>query len=281
MEINGRRIGEGEPTYIIAEAGLAHLGSLDIAMQMADVAKAAGADAFKTQAFDPCLLYPEGPWRHRLKPRALTAEELGALKAHCDRIGLTFILTPHDDWGLEIVTAFKLPAVKIGSGERGNLPFIQRIGALNRPTIISTGMHHVTDIFQAVNALGHRNFSVLHCVTAYPTDPKDANLNRIKTLADRWEIVGYSDHTAIASIGSHAVAAGAKIVELHFKPPVEVDSSNDAKASFSYLGLMNEITGIRNIETLLGSGTLDPAPEALAQDWALKDPATNRRTFAG
>lgn len=278
MEIDGRLIGADAPCYIIAEAGLAHLGSFDIACQMVDVAKAAGADAFKTQAFHPDVLYPPGAWRDRLKPRALTAEELGALKGKCDEAGITYILTPHDDWGLEVVTALDLPAIKIGSGEKGNLPFLRRIGALNKPTILSTGMHRAIDIYDAIGALDHDDIALLHCVTAYPVSPADANLGRIASLRGFCSLVGYSDHTAHPMVGALAVAHGAKIVEMHFKPPVEVETSNDAKASFSYRGLANEITSIRMTEQLIGGSSCSPRPiEKQAEAWALKDPATNRR----
>lgn len=281
MEIDGRVIGAGAPCYIIAEAGLAHLGSYDIACQMVDVAKAAGADAFKTQAFDPELLYPPGAWRDRVKPRALTAEELGALKGKCAEAGITYILTPHDDWGLEVVTALDLPAIKIGSGEKGNAPFIARIGELRKPTIISTGMQDEVEITQALQALGHDDVALLHCVTAYPTPWQDANLGRIRALQSLCPIVGYSDHTAQQFVPVLAVGMGAKIIEAHFKPPVEVETSNDAKASFSYEGLKDLIGYIRNVERTIGHGGIAPRSIEAAATWALKDPATNRRTVSG
>jgi N,N'-diacetyllegionaminate synthase len=279
MEIDGRLIGPGQPAYIIAEAGLAHLGSLDIALQMADVAKAAGADAFKTQAFDADTLYPPGDWQDRLRPRALSYQALRRLKDHCAAIGTTFLLTPHDDWGFDAVQALDLPAIKIGSGEKGNAPFIARIGKLHKPTIISTGMQTENEIAQSVQALGHHDVALLHCVTAYPVPWHEANLGRIRALQSICPLVGYSDHTAMPFIPALAVGMGAKIIEVHFKPPVEVASSNDAKASFSYEGLKDLIAYIRNVECAIGAGDIEPRDIEHAQTWALKDPATNRRTI--
>jgi sialic acid synthase SpsE len=121
---------------------------------------------------------------------------------------------------------------------------------------------------------------VLHCVTAYPVPWREANLGRIRALQSLCPLVGYSDHTAAPGAIITAAALGASIVEMHFKPPVEVETSNDAKVSFSYEALKQVIEGVRVVEALIGTGDIAPRPIEAAATWALKDPATNRRNVA-
>lgn len=259
IEIAGRKIGPGEPVYIIAEIGLAHLGSLDLALLAAEWAAKAGADALKTQAFFPPhakkLYSGERKWWRMLPGVNAFAE----LKHHCDKLGLHFLVTPHDDWAFDnIVQAFDLPAVKIGSGERGNLDFIGRCAFWGKPMIVSLGGYHRRGILQLVNHLdgiSNDQLALMHCVSKYPiTDDADLKLEEIDRLATRHSgPVGYSCHWGDplgSSVAHNAVVMGANIIERHVAPyllPI-VESSNDMKVATYLENLPAYVKSIRKAE---------------------------------
>lgn len=242
IEINGRKIGPGESVYIIAEIGLAHLGSLDLALLAAEWAAKAGADAFKTQAFHPpdCERLWSGPRKWwRMLPGVQAFVEL---KHHCEKLGLDFLVTPHDEWAFRlIVKQLDLPAVKIGSGERGNLLFIKKCAQWNRPMIVSLGGYTRRDTLKLVNSLedaDNSQLALMHCVSKYPiTDDADLKLEKIDELATRHSgPVGYSCHwrpEGAHRVAHNAVIMGANIIERHIAPDVwpRVDSSNDMKVA--------------------------------------------------
>lgn len=268
-------IGEWTPdkrVYAIAEAGLAHLGSMDLAMLMVEQAKEAGADAVKFQAFGPDLKFPFPECQRR----RLDSGQLSDLQNRAREIGLDFLCTPHDKWGLDILGSLYLPAIKIGSGEKGNWPFIEDIADLGKPLIISTGMWERGDLDQLDDHLQDGTYALLHCVSSYPA--KELNLGRIRRLWEYAPVVGYSDHSAQYRIPSVAVALGARIVEMHFHPGIKVPNSNDGKASFSPRKLKATITDLREIENVIGDGTLPPRKEELeTMAWALKNVESNQR----
>lgn len=274
FSIGSRRVGAERPCFIIAEAGLAHLGSVDLALRMVAIAKQAGADAFKTQAFKPELLYAPGLWQERLRGRALPDWAFPVLQRECERLGLEFILTPHDDHGMGIVRELRPAAVKIGSGERGNTDFVSAAAMIGRPVILSTGMHAASNVRVAVDAVwdaGCTEMALLHCVTAYPVPKGQANVRRMLDLRTFGPVVGYSDHSAGALAAMSAVALGAKLLEVHFRCEAHCDTSNDLKVSYWPAGLAKLITMVREIEAELGPGGLDPRPiESEAESWAIK-----------
>jgi len=229
MKIADREIGPSHPVYIIAEAGLAHLGSLDLAMEMLHAAKEAGADAFKTQFWDvdnSDELY-SGP---RKPSRCLAWKAIRELARECTKVQIHFLCTPHDEYALgEIVDL--CPAIKIGSGERGNLEFIKKSMHLDLPIIISLGGYEKPEE-EEVRRISKFGTAFLFCKSKYPTTWEDMkgqmpNFRRFNTYD------GWSSHTAHDwNIDLAAIAAGATIIEKHIKPDFygDIETSLDMKA---------------------------------------------------
>lgn len=277
FEIGGRPVGPGAPCFIIAEAGVAHFGDMDLAEQLVDLAAAGGADAFKTQFFDvDALIASRAPeWRDRLRPRNLTLDQARALKARCDRHGMLFMATAHDDTRLEWLEALEVPAIKVGSGERRNPAFVQRLASFGKPMIVSTGMYRIDDVREALDACaaaGNDRVALLHCVTSYPAPAEDVNLAAMDTLRGLFGgPVGYSDHTVDGLAVLAAVARGADIVEKHITILRDVPNAQDWKVSEDAAGFAALVAGVRRVESMIGTGVKAPAPcEVAAETWAMK-----------
>lgn len=229
MKIADREIGPGHPVYIIAEAGLAHLGSLDLAMEMLHAAKEAGADAFKTQFWD--VRNSKSLYSGKREPnRCLTPYSLNTLARECAKLKVHFLCTPHDEYALEYV-AEVCPAIKIGSGERRNWDFIKKAISYNLPLVISMGNYKETDRYQVIGTVGEASRAYLFCIPKYPTTWEDIKGQMPDFRNSQYD--GWSSHTETNwLIDQSAVAAGAKIIEKHIKPcSVHVETSMDMKAS--------------------------------------------------
>ena len=288
FEIGGRPIGGGAPVLFIAEAGVAHFGDMDMAMQLVDLAADAGADVFKTQFFDvDAMISSEMPeWRDRLRPRNLSLDEFRALKQRCDARGLLFMSTAHDATRIEWLADLDVPAVKVGSGERNNPGFLKQLAELGRPMIVSTGMYREADVQEALDACragGCDRVALLHCVTSYPTPAADVNLQAMDRLAEMFDgPVGYSDHTEDHLAVLSAVARGAEVIEKHITILRDVPNAQDWKVSAGPEDLAQLVADIRRVEQLLGHGRKEPAPsEADGQKWALKSVVAVRDLAAG
>ncbi len=275
--LGDRAVGPGRPCYIIAEAGVNHFGSLDKAKRLVDAAVAAGCDALKIQVFDTNSLVssvaPE--WRERLRPKELSWDDVMAVRDHCLGQGITFCATAHDQTSLDALAQLEPPFYKIGSGEIGNWDFIQRIGGLGRPVVLSTGMYTQADVGRALEALsagGCRQVVLLHCVTRYPARPEELNLRAIETLSRTHRVpVGYSDHTEGYHLCLAAAALGAVVLEKHISLDFNVPDAQDWKVSLDPAGLKEMVAQIRQIEAALGDGVKKPAPaEAESLAWARK-----------
>mgnify|MGYP006434737843 FL=1 len=184
--ISGRWIGDGFPCFVIAEAGVAHFGSIEKAIKLVDLAVASQADAVKFQIFDvDSLISREAQdWKDRLGSRCLTIVEFDYLKQYCLDSGIIFLATPHDKYGLDALRELDVAAFKIGSGERKNWSFLQEIARCGKPIIFSTGMYSIEDVRQALRIFeetGNDQIAMLHCTTMYPTPPSEVNL---RTLLD-------------------------------------------------------------------------------------------------
>ena len=223
-------------TFIIAEAGVNHNGSLDLAIELCNKAKEVGADAIKFQTWitskiivkgTPQALYQQKNTKKNidqyslLQKLELSFREFEEINKHCKSLDLKFLSTPDDLESLNfLIDKIGLDIIKIGSGEVTNIPFLRKIGELSTKVILSTGMCNIKDIEIAVKALGYpkeEDLIILHCTSSYPCDYKYANLNVINTLKKIFNYeIGFSDHTLgiTASIG--AVALGAKVIEKHF-----------------------------------------------------------------
>ncbi|MDD3138141.1 MAG: N-acetylneuraminate synthase [Lachnospiraceae bacterium] len=259
-----------EKTYIIAEAGVNHNGSLKIAKDLIDEAVKAGADAIKFQMFTADTLVCKDAEKAKyqkvttgkdetqyemLKKLELSYEAHQKLKKYCEAKGIEFLSTPFDIKSAKLLNTLQIPIFKIPSGEITNLPYLREIASFHKEIILSTGMSTVSEIEEAISILkryGAKKISVLHCTTQYPTPMEDVNLKAIMLLKDLLDIpVGYSDHTSGIEVSIAAVAIGASIIEKHFTLNREMEGP-DHKASINPDELTQMIRSIRNIELALG-----------------------------
>lgn len=263
---------------IIAEAGVNHNGDLRLAIRMADVAKAAGADIVKYQTFQPEELASQYASKASyqknttaageshlsiLKKLALLPAEYWELKVHCDKIGIDFVSTPFDLKSIALLDEMDLPFWKIPSGEVTNLPYLLAIAKTEKPVVMSTGMCEMKEIQAAIDILksnGASKITLLHCNTEYPTPYEDVNLRAMETIRKRFGMeVGYSDHTLGIEVPIAAVTMGAVIIEKHFT----LDRSMvgpDHKASLEPEELTAMVAGIRRVEKALGHGEKTASP---------------------
>jgi N,N'-diacetyllegionaminate synthase len=264
--------------FIIAEAGVNHNGSIDIAMRLIDAAKASGADAVKFQTFRADLLATrsahKAPYQERTTPNAesqfemLQRLELDAathqrLIDHCRQVGIQFLSSPFDAESADLLATMDVPLFKVPSGEITNLPFLQHLARKGRPLILSTGMSTLEEVKEAVNALeaaGVSKLTLLHCVTEYPAPYADVNLRAMQTLKSTFGLpVGYSDHTPGIEISIAAAALGAEVIEKHFTLDRSLPGP-DHSASLEPAELRQMVAAIRHVEVALGTGIKSPAP---------------------
>lgn len=272
-----RRICRGQPSLIIAEAGVNHNGDLELARQLVRAAAEAGADAVKFQTFVADRLVtsdaPQAEYQLRntgiaesqhamLKRLELSDEAHRELRALCSQLGILFLSTPFDEECADFLSDVGMAAFKISSGELTNTPFLAHVARKGLPVILSTGMATVEEIGRAVETVrgeGNRNIVLLQCVSAYPSTPADTNLRAMQTLADVFQTpVGYSDHTDGIEISLAAAALGACVIEKHFTIDRGLPGP-DHKASLEPSELASMVAGIRKIESALGDGEKRPA----------------------
>ena len=263
-------------TFIIAEAGVNHNGSLALANRLIDAAAEAGADAIKFQTFKAeGVAILEAPKAEYQKLTTGTdGNQLGMLRQlevpeewypilidRCAERGITFLSTPHDWEAIDILEQYDVPLFKVGSGDLTNLPFLQRLAWKGRPIIFSTGMGNLSEVEEAVETMrnaGNEQLIVLHCTTSYPSTIEDSNLKAMHTLSLAFGIpVGYSDHTEGMEAGIAAVALGAQVIEKHFTLDRSLPGP-DHKASLEPQGLREFVAGIRQVEKALGNGLKRP-----------------------
>ena len=257
--------------YIIAEAGVNHNGNLELAKKLIDVAAKSGADAVKFQTFVPENLvsrYAEKADYQKeitdkkesqlemLQKLMLKKEWHQVLIDYAEMKGIQFISTPFDFESIDFLAELDLPLYKIPSGEITNLPYLEKIGKIGKPVILSTGMSTLEEVREALDILrenGCPKVSVLHCNTQYPTPYEDVNLAVMDSLRKKLGIeVGYSDHTLGIEVPIAAVAMGATIIEKHFTLDKSMDGP-DHKDSLEPDELSAMVRAIRNIEKAIGS----------------------------
>lgn len=261
IAIGNKHIGKDFPLFAIAEAGVAHFGSLEKALNLVDMAADAGADAVKFQMFDVEDLVSSASleWKQRLKSRQLRREDFYVIQEYCSEKAILFLCTAHDLPSVDFLHQnMRVPAFKVGSGEVGNIPYLRRIASLGLPVIVSTGMHQMVDIQNVLDIFREADnpqLVLLHCVTGYPVAPSNANLMAIPMFRERFcTITGYSDHTAGTHIALAAVALGALVIEKHISLDFDVPDAHDWKVSCGPHNLASFLRELRDIENALGNG---------------------------
>jgi N,N'-diacetyllegionaminate synthase len=255
--IIGRHDTVRDGTYIIAEAGVNHNGSLELAKKLVDAALAAGATAVKFQMFRTDLLVaPTFREQHAmLKKYELTAEQFAELKRYCDKSGISFLATPFDPASAEQLRRFEPDAYKIGSGDLTCHALLSQVARYKKPVLLSTGMSGLGDIEAALACLedGGAEVALLHCTSAYPAPFDSVNLRAIDTLRSAFgKEVGYSDHTPGIEISLAAVALGCRIIEKHFTLDRNMEGP-DHQASLEPDELKRLVESVRHIERAMGS----------------------------
>lgn len=263
-------------TIVIAEAGVNHNGSYEIACRLVEAAKNAGADYIKFQTFHSENLVSkyakkadyqvettgEDTQLNMLKKLELSEQEFVQLKDYCLKNEIQFLSTPFDFDSIRFLTKLDIPFWKVPSGEVTNYPYLVALAKTGKPIVMSTGMCEVYEIADAIRVLkenGSGEISLLHCNTDYPTLFEDVNLRAMLTLKSEFGCkVGYSDHTKGIEIPIAAVAMGATIIEKHFTLDRNMEGP-DHKASLEPHELMQMVTAIRNVEKAMGSGIKTPS----------------------
>lgn len=286
--------------FIIAEAGVNHNGSIDLALQLIDSARASGADAVKFQTFRADQLATRSAHKAAYQERTTTATEsqfemLQRLELdvddhrrlidYCRKVGIQFLSSPFDAQSADLLAEMDLPLYKIPSGEITNLPFLDHIARKGRPIILSTGMSTLGEIEEAVTVLrtaGNNRLTLLHCVTEYPAPYAEVNLRAMHTLRVAFGLpVGYSDHTPGYEISIAAVALGAEVIEKHFTVDRSLPGPDHA-ASLEPDELEQMVTAIRHVEVALGDGIKRPAQCELPNiSVARKSVVASRSLIAG
>ncbi|BFU76856.1 N,N'-diacetyllegionaminate synthase [Arcobacter sp. 15-2] len=267
-------------TFIIAEAGVNHNGSFDLAKKLIDVAYEAGVDAVKFQTFKASNLVSKNAKKaqyqktnmndgddsqfNMLKKLELDINTHKELISYCNSKNIMFLSTPFDHDSIELLNGLGLEIFKIPSGEITNLPYLRHIGKLNKKVILSTGMADIGEIEDALDILieagtQKENITVLHANTMYPTPMEDVNLKAMVTIGNTFDVAfGYSDHTLGIEVPTAAVAMGASCIEKHFTLDKTMEGP-DHKASLEPDELKAMVSAIRNIELALGSSVKKPS----------------------
>ena len=265
--------------FIIAEAGVNHNGSIELAFKLIDAAVESGADAVKFQTFKAENLVTKSADKadyqkqttdesesqfDMIKKLELDIDIHKKLIKYCNEKDIMFLSTPFDHDSIDLLNELGLKIFKIPSGEITNLPYLRRIGSLAKQVILSTGMSTLKEVGDALTILvdsgtKKENITVLHANTMYPTPMKDVNLNAMQTIQKEFDVaVGYSDHTLGIEIDIAAVAMGASIVEKHFTLDRTMEGP-DHIASLEPEELKAMVNAIRSIEKALGDGFKIPS----------------------
>ena len=262
----------GSRTFVIAEAGVNHNGSLKMARELVEKAKMAGADAIKFQTFKADKLVSRNAGKADYQKKTTPSKEsqydmirrleLGPqdhqdIIRHCTRKKITFLSSPFDEESVDLLDSLGVTCFKIPSGEITNFPFLEHVAKKGKPIILSTGMSNLAEIQEALDVIfrmGNRNVTLLHCVTEYPAPWDEINLRAMLTMKEAFKLpVGYSDHTLGTEIAIGAVALGAEVIEKHFTLDKNLDGP-DHKASLEPEEFKQMVNAIRNLESSLGDG---------------------------
>ena len=268
-----------QSTIIIAEAGVNHNGSIELAKKLIDVAAEAGVDFVKFQTFKAGTLVTQAADKAEYQKEITNTNESQfeminkleldrnaheTLIDYCKIKNIQFLSTAFDHDSIDLLDELNIPLFKIPSGEITNLPYLRHIGKMGKPIIMSTGMSTLDEVHNALNILiesgvEKEQITILHCNTEYPTPMKDVNLKAMLTIKDELGVnIGYSDHTLGIEVAISAVAMGATVIEKHFTLDRNM-SGPDHAASLEPEELKAMVAAIRNIEKAMGGGEKKPS----------------------
>lgn len=256
-------------TFIIAEIGVNHNGSVELAKKLIKSASECNVDAVKFQTFNSDDLVTENTKTasyqekntnensqlEMLKKLELTFDDFKELKDYALANNVMFLSSPFDKKSVDLLESLDVPAYKLGSGELNNFELIDYVQKTGKPIIISTGMATLDEVKETHDFIENKdNLIILHCITGYPTSFDEANLNFIKTLQNEFDVpVGFSDHSPGIELPIAAVALGARVVEKHFTIDKTLEGP-DHKASLDPEEFKAMVDAIRNVEVAMGDG---------------------------
>lgn len=268
ITIGSKKVGAGHPAYVIAEIGINHNGSLEIAKKMIEGAARAGCDAVKFQKRTPELCVPKDQWllerdtpwgrmtyidyRHKVE---FSFEEYLEIDGYCRELGIDWTASCWDVEAVDFMERFNPPFYKAASASLTDHELLLKMKSTNRPLMISTGMSTMEEITAAVDLLGTDNLMIAHATSSYPAPVDELNLRMIDTLTALYPSVpvGYSGHETGLVPTFAAVARGASFVERHITLDRAMWGSDQA-ASVELVGLERLVSGIRDVEAALGDG---------------------------
>ncbi len=275
IKVGDKIIGENQPTFIIAEAGVNHGGDMAVAKKLIDCAADAGVDAVKFQAFraEDLILnnVEKAPYQQKttdakesqfdmLKKLEVSREQNFELKKYCIEKDIIFLTTPFDEYSLEAIDELDLPAYKIASTDTTNLPFLKKVAQKYKPIFLSTGMSYLSEVQMALETIFefHKEVVVLQCTANYPIKDSEANLAVINTFKNHFDImVGYSDHTVGIGAAAFAIPMGAKVVEKHFTLDKSLEGP-DHTTSLSPEELVDFVKLVRKVDAFMGTSIKKP-----------------------
>ncbi len=276
IEIDGKKIGEDQPVYIVAEMSANHLQDINRAKKIIKAAKKAGADAIKLQTYRPdtitvnCrgeefMATPGSPWEgmnlYELYQTAYTPWEWHKeLMEYAGEVGITCFSSPFDLTAVEFLENLNVPAYKIASFEINDIPLIEKAAKTGKPIIISTGIAEIQDIALALDTchrVGNHQIILLKCVSEYPTPYGELNLKTIQNIPDTFQcIAGLSDHSMGDAVDVAGVTLGAKMIEKHLTL-CRADGGPDADFSMEPEEFKTMVENIRNVEKAFGKVTYE------------------------
>ena len=266
----------GDRTYIIADIGSNHKQDLQIAMESIDAAAEAGEDAIKFQAIqlDELYLNPDLKSATFIRQLEFPEDWHHLLKEYCDKRGVVFFSSPTYLKAVDLLEEVDVPLYKLASAQIGTFPqVIEKVAALNKPTIFSTGIAAYDEIIKVVKIFkkhGNNQFIILHCNSIYPTPPEKVNLQLIRTYQQMFgNPVGFSDHTNGIHIACAAVSMGAKVIEKHFTLNRNLntpDSNSFATDPLELKSLVDQIRDIENASVILDDRMKIQAEEKLFKE---------------
>jgi len=279
VRIGDRLIGEDEPVFIVAEVGVNHNGSVNMAKKLIDAAKDAGADAVKFQAFKTEKMvtkYAGKPKYQKettnstksqyemLKNLELKSHEIEELYRYATRRGIIFLASAFDKESVNLLNKLGVSAFKVASGEITNFPLLRYMAEKKKPIILSTGMSTLGEIEEALEVIREKEVEdivLLHCVTSYPAEIKETNLKVIEVWKHGFGLpIGFSDHTLDTAIPIAAAALGAVLIEKHFTLDKTLPGP-DHRASIEPNEFREMVRAIRDVEKALGDGVRRPTEE--------------------